>query len=62
MNAVIEQRDAALSQVSIYKYIITQYQISFFLFFFFFFCFTFGEDNDFVYFVENLKESPYMNG
>lgn len=62
MNAVIEQRDAALSQVSLYKYIITQ-KISF-LFFFFLErgrgWFTFGEENYFVYFslLKISKESP----
>lgn len=60
MNAVIEQRDAALSQVSLYKYIISEYQISFvclyvlgFLFYFWgkkLFCF--------LLYVENLKGEP----
>lgn len=36
MNAVIEERDAALSQVSLYKYVITQYQF-FILFIYFYF-------------------------
>lgn len=64
MNAVIEQRDAALSQVSLYKYIIS----SKFFFFFSFqflggfgvFCFTFGEENYFIYFslLKISEESP----
>jgi len=40
MNAVIEERDAALSQVSLYKYVITQYQ---FFILFYLFIFTLGE-------------------
>lgn len=36
MNTVIEQRDAALSQVSLYKYVITQYQFKNFFYFYFY--------------------------
>lgn len=55
MNTVIEQRDAALSQVSLYKYVITQYQ--FWNFFYFFLIL--GNLLCWLSSVENLNNSPY---
>lgn len=57
MNAVIEQRDAALSEVSFYTYIITQFHNFFFLLYFW------GRKLfqlfHFIFSVEILKESPW---